>query len=430
MSSQPSCTILVTSSSITLARSLVARIVQHATGAPSAHDGDPDNVAWTIDNKYYTAPVHFNVHTTNTLDAAEPGPPALVYVFAKGKPFRDEFAKLQPALAEHDFEVTLAAAVRADGASGAHADEDDADAFFREHGFEFVDADATHGAADADPEDGAVGVPRIVDALSTILWPSMSRKGTQRASRLGPSIVVGSGDEDALLSFLAGAGGPLHGAARGDEMAALERWLEEDDGNSTEGEHHEIASPVSAGADGGLVPPHGAWTHFPSGSSTSLASPIAPRPPIPEPSASSFVPPVSSSSSTPHAGSPTGAGFEDDFADFVTAPASESSFDTAEPDADAGYNALLDSDDDDADLPSHDEIRSASERIFGPDGPADERDPDFDISHAFSALQAMREEIGAISDDTERRRAAARVALGFAYGLDLGNEGPERNAKN
>lgn len=308
--------------------------------------------------------------------------------------FRDEFSKVQAAIADHDFEVTLAVAISA-GIQGTHDDETDADAFFREHGFEHVDADAQEG----DDERDAAGVHRIVDALSTIIWPSMARKGTQRASRIagGPHIVLdprSGGEADTLLSFLAGAGGPAP-RTRADEVAALERWLEDDD------EDDHVQSPLSAGAEGGLVPPHPSWTHFQSGSTISLHRPV------PEPSASSFIPPVLSP--TPPADEPA-HGFEDDFSDFVTAPADE------------GYGALADSDDDA--LPPPHEIVAASARIFGPGGHAPDEDApgaDFDIAHAFSALQAMRDEISAISDDDERRRAAARVALGFAHGLDLGD---------
>ncbi|EJD45840.1 hypothetical protein AURDEDRAFT_124558 [Auricularia subglabra TFB-10046 SS5] len=53
-----------------------------------------------------------------------------------------------------------------------------------------------------------------------------------------------------------------------------------------------------------------------------------------------------------------------------------------------------------------------------PRRPADEHNPDCDTSPAFSALQANSEAIGAVSDDAERLRAAARDALGFFVWLE------------
>lgn len=409
---EASCTILTTSSSLSLARGLITRVVEEATGAPAIHGGDPDRVPWLIDNKYYTAQVHFSIHTARDVDAAEPGPPALLYVFPKGKAFREEFVRVQAAVADHDFEVTLAASVSA-GFPGTHEDEDEAEQFFREHGVEFIDGDAhAHAHEDGDDDRDAGGVHRIIDALSTIIWPSMTRKDAQRASRIagGPHIMLnsrlsGGGEEDALLSFLGATGSAPRTQA--EDVAALERWLEEDEDT----EH--MQSPLSAGEESLLVLPHASWTHFPSGSSTSLHKLT------PEHTSSSF--PLASGHQIEH----STTGFEDDFSDFVTAPTSDT----------VGYDALIDSDDDDA-LPSHDEIFAASTRIFGPGGRAhsdqdavdggaaqapDASSAEFDLTHAFSALQAMRDEISAISDDAERRRAAARVALGFAYGLDLGS---------
>jgi hypothetical protein len=41
----------------------------------------------------------------------------------------------------------------------------------------------------------------------------------------------------------------------------------------------------------------------------------------------------------------------------------------------------------------------------------------FDLSRVFSSLQVMKEKISEMTDDGERRSAAARVALGLVYGL-------------
>jgi len=154
-------------------------------------------------------------------------------------------------------------------------------------------------------------------------------------------------------------------------------------------------------------------------------------------------------------------GFEDDFTDFVGAPMDHdirkpepnptkgSSF--AYVSLDSEFNML---EGDDTDLPSQDEIQATTRRIFGSSSshpiplPEPKRqqqqhlatnssdlgaspapststlsDDDelefsqFDLSRVFSALQVMKEEISEITDDTERRRAAARVALGLVHGL-------------
>ena len=181
---------------------------------------------------------------------------------------------------------------------------------------------------------------------------------------------------------------------------------------------------------------------------------------------------------TPHAGE---FGFDDDFDDFVGAPMDVSYGHERQADADPverlapmhtgasyrsissdtgdaspephGYDALNE-DDHDPDLPSREEIEEATKRIFGPDflsspplvgssthpprsatllsdasfesgtsdGNGEGREDDFDfdtfdLSRVLSALQGMKEEISGITDESERRKAAARVALGLVYGL-------------
>lgn len=183
-------------------------------------------------------------------------------------------------------------------------------------------------------------------------------------------------------------------------------------------------------------------------------------------------------------------GFEDDFAEFVGAPmdvaygheaARQVPMHTG-----ASYRSLASADDlfneGDADLPSRSEIEEASKRIFGaasldvpttsrartrspasrtgplpvPPSPeaspatrsdlgfdaleddsfasfGDQEDDDFelgafDLSRVLSALQGMKEEIAGMTDEDERRKAAARVALGLVYGLrkeDERERGPE-----
>ena len=151
-------------------------------------------------------------------------------------------------------------------------------------------------------------------------------------------------------------------------------------------------------------------------------------------------------------------GFDDDFTDFISAPSIDVPRDGrrnegSTPTRDS--NAASD-DASDEDLPNHDDILKTSARIFGaPRGTHDESRPplssasrsqvedegyvdlgeedhdsltkldrdaysgsDFDLSHVFSTLQLLKEEISGMEDESERRKAAARVALGLVYGLD------------
>ena len=166
-------------------------------------------------------------------------------------------------------------------------------------------------------------------------------------------------------------------------------------------------------------------------------------------------------------GSGTGSGsgdhgFEDDFTDFVGAPM-DHEFRRSESNLTNGrsfsYMSLASEfdvlEDEDADLPSQDEVQATTRRIFGSTSPnlptptsglkqqqqflsateisglgaspapststlGDEDDfgfSRFDLSRVLGSLQVMKEEISEMTNDGERRRAAARVALGLVYGL-------------
>ena len=45
--------------------------------------------------------------------------------------------------------------------------------------------------------------------------------------------------------------------------------------------------------------------------------------------------------------------------------------------------------------------------------------PPFDLTRVFHSLQAVRGEIAGMDDEEEKRRMAAKVALGFVYGMDI-----------
>lgn len=68
---------------------------------------------------------------------------------------------------------------------------------------------------------------------------------------------------------------------------------------------------------------------------------------------------------------------------------------------------------------AHDIPFDTPDSSFAPD---DDDDEDFemgafDLSRVLSALQGMKDEISGMGDESERRKAAARVALGLVYGL-------------
>jgi hypothetical protein len=116
-------------------------------------------------------------------------------------------------------------------------------------------------------------------------------------------------------------------------------------------------------------------------------------------------------------------GFDDDFSDFVSGPSSSADGPNDRSDMSHPF-AQLDDDEnnDDGELPSRSEIESAASRIFDASADRDreleEDAPTFDLTRILSALQGMKEEIAGIEDESERRKAAAKVALGLVYGLE------------
>jgi hypothetical protein len=93
------------------------------------------------------------------------------------------------------------------------------------------------------------------------------------------------------------------------------------------------------------------------------------------------------------------------------------------------YASLDDGDNEDEELPTKEEIRETSGQIFGT-VPASTKgaasmaeDSDavapFDLSQVMGALQQFKSEISGMENEEERRRAAAKVALGLVYGLGV-----------
>jgi len=143
------------------------------------------------------------------------------------------------------------------------------------------------------------------------------------------------------------------------------------------------------------------------------------------------------------------SGFDDDFADFVSAPSPGATGESTSPSkettiAPVESSAAVVADDDheevgfhttededykellDEDMPSTNEILLTSQRIFGQSLAAPEEGEDdgemgeFDLGSIMGALQSMKEEIAGMTNEEEKRKAAARVALGLVWGLEGG----------
>ncbi|KAK7056887.1 hypothetical protein VNI00_002604 [Paramarasmius palmivorus] len=489
LSFSPSCRILTVASTLERAVDLVEQIKALSPSQPVTEPeggSDGTSIPWTISNKYYSADVHFLARSIKGLAPYQlQGVPAVIFVWGKGDAYKHHISRLAQDLKDLEPEVSLAVRLptssfppgsrpkaEVEDEEEKSEDENDTDEFLSSHGFEFVDVTQIQiGDTDA-KHDGIPSLPRVLDALSTIMWPSMhastksksSSKANDRTAALlnwaQSSIDDSSVDfpsDDDLVVAQRGQGNLAPQARAQREMAELARWLEEDSESkddpwktapqivhSPTEESHDLAS---------------AWTTSHSGDGES----------------------------TPRVSD----GFDDDFTVFVSAPAASTtsaasddlsqgdsssvSFGRSSPsiadssvDADRlipSYSGVMyhslgshsdlgeshedrldDSDDNDSDdgLPTNEEIQQSAQRIFGTSSnqgmtssrlPADQRthdveglqDPDdddnynmaaFDLSHVLGALQGMKTEIAGIEDEQERRKAAARVALGLVYGLE------------
>ncbi|TBU23188.1 hypothetical protein BD311DRAFT_674483, partial [Dichomitus squalens] len=478
---------------------------------------------WTIANKYYTAEVHFETHEFELFRVHHAiGVPAIIYVWGPGDPYKEHIPEIAQKIQHYDPEVSLAVRLGGDveiaSLAEPSADDDGLDEFLSTHGFEFVEGDRSYRrpTQDADrhsddEDSGIPGLPRVIDALSTIKWPSLvqseaTKKRKSRARDLIGWALEEEGD-DGLRALIANspasasshqAGNvPVAAAARKSrmqrEMEELERWLDDEETSSgfkysrgkaedEEARHWVTSAPVSS-AEG--------WED--------MMTPPAIRTPR--------------SFDSPHDDASFEHGFEDDFADFVSAsshphhqPHGLSDDRLLEVHYDVGrltpmhtgtsYRSLgsmsdfggdeslgpdyrhLDGDEeDDPGLPSRAEVLATSRRLFGasafvppppsfastgpetssardltsntlPTAALPQRQPSvsadpsmdhitdtedgdesfaaFDLSRVFSALQGMKDEIAGMEDEDERRRAAARVALGLVYGLGVGGDRPEQ----
>lgn len=299
------------------------------------------------------------------------------------------------------------------------------------------------------------GLGRIVDALSTIMWPSMVQPSPEPASKrksrarelldwareeecddglralVQPPTDDVESDTDYTPSSTPTVAAKPKTSRMQKEMDEFQRWLEEDESQRVNEDPWARRGQLEFGSP-------------PTVDSCSDAK---------TPTATTFV--VSGNGFADG-----GHGFEDDFTDFIGAPVDHEprrpeSNQTKKPSfaymsLGSEFDAL---EGEDTELPSQDEIQATTRRLFGslPSHPPtstsvssqqplpttnpsdlgaspapstttlgddDESEfSQFDLSRVFSALQVMKEEISEITDDSERRKAAARVALGLVYGL-------------
>ncbi|CAE6405051.1 unnamed protein product [Rhizoctonia solani] len=366
LSLSPSCRILLVSASVDQSRELVDRLGPFMTNPPTPNPNDESYIEWTIKNKYYTAPVHLYLHQVSKPPAKPLWPPeaddervpALIFVFRKDEPYRELFLSMKEAYLAHDAEVALAVSLPTISTGGAQPSDsfDSIEEFFSGQNFEYVDTDDSPDAKGYPDhlQHDVRGVPRILEALNMIMWPSMVRTATGGLRRT----VVDAGEqgEPPSIAF-------EHSFATISDTAPPDHPSLFD--INTQSASHNLAE-LNAWLDDA-----GSWTPGNRGERTTVTT------------------------ESPNEAVRSGEGFDDDFTDFLSAPPETNS---------------------EEDLPSSAEVGAITERIFGQDSDAP---GGFDLSSVLGALETMRLEIGAITDIEERRKAAARVALGLAAGLGI-----------
>ncbi|OBZ68716.1 hypothetical protein A0H81_11132 [Grifola frondosa] len=416
MTETPSCRILIISPTSAQAQQFVQRVKALSSNVDTSElaiDVNSNSIPWTIVNKYYTADVHFVTREFRDFGAHHAvGVPAVIYVWVDGEPYREHIPEISKRLEHYDPEVSLAVRFSHTTTSPAKEDED-LDEFLSTHGFEFIEGDRgfrlptqDHTRSSEDEDTGIPGLPRVIDALSTIMWPTIVQSDAtrQRKSR-ARELLDWARDQEVNDGLRALISADVDGSSSSAEepasiksrmqreMEELERWLDEEDGPETQTWIN--ISSVAADAD--------AWQDM----------------------------------LTPTIVTPTGEGvngFDDDFADFVAAPSLSSQMLGVEHEVErlmpahtgASYRSLASV----SDYSGEGEIdvyafRSAVENVDDDEHLFEHDDDDdfelsaFDLSRVLTALQGMKEEISGMEDVSERRRAAARVALGLVYGLQV-----------
>ncbi|KAG5719731.1 hypothetical protein E4T56_gene18522 [Termitomyces sp. T112] len=490
-----SCRILVLSSRISQAQACIYRIQnggKRQFSPPSAITNDANTlsespgssggfikVPWTITNKYYSAVVHFAAHRIHGLSPHQvQNIPAVIFVWSQGESYKHHIERIAHDLSGCEPEVSLAIrlAPRTSSRPTSPISDDEEehdieiDEFLSSYGFEFIDA--TEKDTDGERENPRSdvwsseipGFERVLDALSTIMWPSMET--TSKVDiRLPPSRYRESPLPDwantsrnnslsVVEEIIASSSEQMSTRTKAmkREMEELARWLEED-GVLQDDPWKSAASTgrmsMSPSAMESGVKPSGAEAKFGFDDDFTVFL-----------SAPALEPPEISGRSTPDMStgglSPTGPHARS----LYKTLSSVSNFGGSEDGKD------MDDNDIDSDLPSKEEILVTSLQIFGtsklPLPPAVEtrsntakasntlendssvisddgldafasenfdaggdRSYDmepFDLSKVLGALQKMKAEIANMESEGERRRAAARVALGLVYGLEANTE--------
>ncbi|KAF8158084.1 hypothetical protein B0H34DRAFT_674567 [Crassisporium funariophilum] len=590
------CRILTVASSLAAAHSFINRLKALSPGSqndtPTPESEAATIIPWTISNRYYTADVHFSLRVIHALSAAEfdhpQPPPAVIYVWVQGEPYAKHVEELSRLIGEYEPEVALAVQIPRSGSTDGLTEvgedsadtmqnDSDVDATLMSYRFEYVDAtgemvtrrprnnndNAEDGAnvdvKEEDEDDLRSGddiphLPRVLDALSTIMWPSMKSAKKTNAKPTGLD-AKSKREHDAILEELLSHDSGVSPSSLNVNVDAKDAYAE--------GEGDLLAQMQEIVKASGQQKRSAAACFAANNPPSSMDSPLSPfdfdaaskRLPLqlqtnaaskqrPWLSAQSSWNTFSSSSSTTSLGlggdgdiiaSPTDTemdtrtpfgtrgpsaageerggkfslGFEDDFTVFVSAPAvatpdpsnatpsaletpglnnvpstsglgpasarvgypyrslgSVSDFGGSDDGREeAPYSNLDDDvyssgDDGDDDLPTEEEVRETSAKIFGSAGRGDvaggsvpkvkrdvpaalaipsdaveDQDEEedgqgeggdgedvapFDLEKVLNALQQFKTDIAGMDGEEERRRAAARVALGLVYGLEGG----------
>ncbi|KAH7912547.1 hypothetical protein BJ138DRAFT_1083423 [Hygrophoropsis aurantiaca] len=507
------CSILVIASSRDHSLDLVRRLLHHPDSRLSNSEED---IPWKITNKYYSADVSFHIRQLSTwipaysqLDSI----PAVVFVWVDGEPYKDLLQLLQQKLSAHEFEVVLAIRIPRSSlpqsttpiseqslptpkdeieSSQSTEDDQDVDAYMSAHGFEFIDIQDSSNAGSIPDSDksvdrsGALGLPRVIDALSTIMWPSMIQN-TRKKDR-AQNLLTDDETQDSLSILINGRTSGDGLRERQDrmqrELEALESWLNEDnsDDNSDETNVDQGAiekdpwnlasrTPTSGSSTPGVgfEDDFAAFVSAPPIQTTDLSlqnPPSSTQRSRPFKSSFSSTFSFDSASSTSGRSTPTLGEHDDAHLAPTSIPYKSlgSVSDLGDPDEYMHADNSVEDNGDDGDIPTKDEIAATTRRIFGSTpltiSPTAERSihsslaPDmeetqavrpssslesssvsailstipaadleaFDMQNVLSTLQCLKDEISGMSDSKERRRAAARVALGLVYGLHDGDE--------
>ncbi|KAJ3572948.1 hypothetical protein NP233_g2752 [Leucocoprinus birnbaumii] len=490
--SNTSCRILVVSSSASQATTLIRRIqtlggstdvaTEVESGKKDILSPDLVKIPWTIENKYYSADVHFAVHPMRGLAPyLLQNIPALIFVWASNEAYKHHIERISSDLSGHEPEVALAVRVKASldtvpegPADDSEAEEDNAaiDDFVSTFGFEYVNAalDSADPREERDNDeedefDGIPNLPRVLDALSTIMWPSM--KGRDKGAKLGKGLVqrdpslfdwdAGDGSFSSVNELVATSSSQLsvQMSRKQNEMDELARWLENDvrDGD------REDPWRLAARSDAMVASP--TEVNLSSVTSREKYQELAGTSEYPEfakfdDDFTVFVSPPPAEETSGQSGRSTPVEDELEGQDGLMPPGGLISYNSLGSVSDFGGSdggqdmTRVISDDEDTYLPTRDEILETSSKIFGKKGePLSTSDSQasqnlsldgrigdketrldedgeydmapFDLSRVFGTLQQMKEQISGMENEDERRKAAARVALGLVYGLEAEN---------